>query len=158
MPWCDSFQSLETLDNGKPFKDSYNVDLNLAMGCFRYYAGWADKVHGKTIPVGKLYWWKLWWWWLHFCCWLMIYMLLFCRGSWSSFKIESLKDDVNSNSKKLTKKMTCTSSEDSGSACTEIRTVWPAWGYSLAALFVAKDPELRHTAELDRTAQMCRSL
>ena len=53
--WCDvdSFQSLETLDNGKPFKDAYNVDLNLVIGCIRYYAGWADKIHGKTIPVGK---------------------------------------------------------------------------------------------------------
>ena len=48
-----SFQSLETLDNGKPFKDSYNVDLVLAINCIRYYAGWADKIHGKTIPVGK---------------------------------------------------------------------------------------------------------
>ena len=47
------FQSLETLDNGKPFKDSYNVDLLLVIRCIRYYAGWADKIHGKTIPVGK---------------------------------------------------------------------------------------------------------
>lgn len=43
--------SLETLDNGKPFKDSFNVDLVLVINCIRYYAGWADKIHGKTIPV-----------------------------------------------------------------------------------------------------------
>ena len=42
---------LETLDNGKPFKDSYNVDLPLTFKCYRYYAGWADKIQGKTIPV-----------------------------------------------------------------------------------------------------------
>ena len=47
------FQSLETLDNGKPFSDSFSIDLKLAIKCYRYYAGWADKVHGKTIPVGK---------------------------------------------------------------------------------------------------------
>lgn len=42
---------LETLDNGKPYSDSYNVDLNLVIKCYRYYAGWADKIQGKTIPV-----------------------------------------------------------------------------------------------------------
>jgi len=43
--------SLETLDNGKPFNDSFNIDLGLVIKCFRYYAGWADKNHGKTIPL-----------------------------------------------------------------------------------------------------------
>ena len=42
---------LETLDNGKPYSDSYNTDLNLVIKCYRYYAGWADKIHGKTIPT-----------------------------------------------------------------------------------------------------------
>ena len=42
---------LETLDNGKPFKDSFGVDFPLTFKCYRYYAGWADKIHGKTIPV-----------------------------------------------------------------------------------------------------------
>ena len=46
---------LETLDNGKPFKDSYNVDLPLTIKCYRYYAGWADKIHGKTIPIDGNY-------------------------------------------------------------------------------------------------------
>ncbi|VDP93170.1 unnamed protein product [Echinostoma caproni] len=62
--------SLESLDNGKPFLDAYHADLNLVIkstDCFilkrdnqsispylfysSYYAGWADKNHGKTIPV-----------------------------------------------------------------------------------------------------------
>ncbi|KAH3814993.1 aldehyde dehydrogenase, mitochondrial-like [Dreissena polymorpha] len=43
--------SLETLDNGKPYKDSYTVDMRLVLGTIRYFAGWADKVMGKTIPV-----------------------------------------------------------------------------------------------------------
>lgn len=43
--------ALETLDNGKPINDSLNGDLPLSMDCYRYYAGWADKLEGKTIPI-----------------------------------------------------------------------------------------------------------
>jgi aldehyde dehydrogenase (NAD+) len=42
---------LETLDNGKPINDSRNADLPLVLDCYRYYAGWADKIEGSTIPV-----------------------------------------------------------------------------------------------------------
>lgn len=44
--------SLETLDNGKPFANAFNADVALVIKCYRYYAGWADKNHGKTIPIG----------------------------------------------------------------------------------------------------------
>src|SRR5437016_1114511 len=47
----DELASLETLDNGKPLGDSRAADLPLTIKCYRYYAGWADKIHGKTIPV-----------------------------------------------------------------------------------------------------------
>ncbi|CAD5210233.1 unnamed protein product [Bursaphelenchus okinawaensis] len=47
--------SLETLDNGKPYAVSYLGDLHLAIECYRYYAGWADKIEGKTIPVRGKY-------------------------------------------------------------------------------------------------------
>ena len=43
--------SLESLDNGKPFTDAFHVDLGLSIKCYRYFAGWADKNHGKTIPM-----------------------------------------------------------------------------------------------------------
>lgn len=43
--------SLETLDNGKPFKDSYVIDIPYSVKCLRYFAGWADKIQGKTIPI-----------------------------------------------------------------------------------------------------------
>ena len=43
--------ALESLDNGKPINDSLHVDLPTVIACYRYYAGWADKIHGKTIPV-----------------------------------------------------------------------------------------------------------
>ena len=43
--------ALETLDNGKPIRDSRAADLPLTIDCLRYYAGFADKIHGQTIPV-----------------------------------------------------------------------------------------------------------
>jgi aldehyde dehydrogenase (NAD+) len=47
----DELAELETLDNGKPISESRNADLPLVIDCLRYYAGWADKIHGQTIPV-----------------------------------------------------------------------------------------------------------
>lgn len=43
--------TIETLDNGKPLSESLNVDVALGIKCLRYYAGWADKIQGKTCPV-----------------------------------------------------------------------------------------------------------
>ncbi|MDB5335436.1 MAG: NAD-dependent aldehyde dehydrogenase [Planctomycetaceae bacterium] len=47
----DELAALETLDNGKPVRDSRAADLPLAIDCLRYYAGWADKLTGETIPI-----------------------------------------------------------------------------------------------------------
>lgn len=47
----DELAALETLDNGKPIRDSRTADLPLVIDCLRYYAGWADKIHGSTIPI-----------------------------------------------------------------------------------------------------------
>ena len=41
--------NLESLDNGKAFGDSL-FDVQCAADVFKYYAGWADKIHGNTIP------------------------------------------------------------------------------------------------------------
>jgi len=35
----------------KPYVMSYLADLEMSIRCLRYYAGWADKNHGKTIPI-----------------------------------------------------------------------------------------------------------
>jgi len=45
-------QSLDTLDNGKPFKDAFS-DVGNAIRIARYFAGLVDKVVGQTIPAGK---------------------------------------------------------------------------------------------------------
>ncbi|XP_072761086.1 aldehyde dehydrogenase, mitochondrial [Anoplolepis gracilipes] len=48
--------SLETFDNGKPYTSSYYVDVPSSIQVLRYYAGWADKNHGKVIPAdGKVF-------------------------------------------------------------------------------------------------------
>jgi len=47
--------SLETLDNGKPYADAYYGDIPGSIGVLRYYAGWADKNHGKVIPMDGNY-------------------------------------------------------------------------------------------------------
>lgn len=39
------------MDNGKPFNVAKTVDLELVMRTYRYYGGWADKIHGQTIPI-----------------------------------------------------------------------------------------------------------
>jgi aldehyde dehydrogenase (NAD+) len=43
--------ALETLDNGKPIRDARSIDLPAVIDTFRYYAGWADKLSGQTIPI-----------------------------------------------------------------------------------------------------------
>lgn len=48
------FQTLEALNCGKVFLVAYFVDLMATIKTLRYYSGWADKIHGKTIPVGEL--------------------------------------------------------------------------------------------------------
>lgn len=48
---ADELAQLETLDNGKPIKYSKGADIPLTADHFRYFAGWATKLEGETIPV-----------------------------------------------------------------------------------------------------------
>ena len=52
---ADELAQLEALDNGKPAHVARAADLPLTIACYRYYAGWADKNQGKTIPVNGNY-------------------------------------------------------------------------------------------------------
>ncbi len=47
----EELAELETLDNGKPVFFSRIVDVPTVSDAFRYYAGWATKVEGTTIPI-----------------------------------------------------------------------------------------------------------
>ena len=52
---AEELAQLEALDNGKPYHVALAADLPLTIACYRYYAGWADKIQGKTIPVQGRY-------------------------------------------------------------------------------------------------------
>src|ERR1700727_2374406 len=45
----EEFAEIESLDNGKPFSVARVADLPLAVDMFRYMAGWATKISGKTL-------------------------------------------------------------------------------------------------------------
>ena len=49
----DEFAQIETLDNGKPIKESRYVDVPVTVETFRYYAGWATKIEGETINANS---------------------------------------------------------------------------------------------------------
>ncbi|MCL4745419.1 MAG: aldehyde dehydrogenase family protein, partial [Burkholderiaceae bacterium] len=50
---ADEFAVLETLNTGKPVVQTTTRDLPFAVELIRYYAGWADKIHGTTLPSGS---------------------------------------------------------------------------------------------------------
>jgi aldehyde dehydrogenase (NAD+) len=52
---ADDLARLESLDNGKPVGVAKAVDVAATVACYRYFAGWADKVQGKTIPIDGNY-------------------------------------------------------------------------------------------------------
>ncbi|KAJ5309370.1 uncharacterized protein N7443_001831 [Penicillium atrosanguineum] len=43
--------SLEAVDAGTLYTDSVGLNVPQAIGCLRYYAGWADKIDGKTLDM-----------------------------------------------------------------------------------------------------------
>lgn len=51
----EELAQLETLDNGKPIRETTNADIPLAIEHMRYYAGWSTKIVGQTIPVSGPY-------------------------------------------------------------------------------------------------------
>lgn len=44
---------LESLDGGKPVTATRRMDLPAAIDCLEYYAGWADKITGETVPARR---------------------------------------------------------------------------------------------------------
>lgn len=51
MQYADEVAYLETIDCGKPIAESRHIDIPMVAELFQYYAGWATKIHGETIPV-----------------------------------------------------------------------------------------------------------
>ncbi len=52
---ADDIARLETLDNGKPIFESRQVDIPMVANCFHYFAGWATKIAGETLPVNSAF-------------------------------------------------------------------------------------------------------
>jgi phenylacetaldehyde dehydrogenase len=48
---AEEFATLESLDNGKPRAVALAADVPLAVDCLRYFAGWATKLEGATLPI-----------------------------------------------------------------------------------------------------------
>jgi phenylacetaldehyde dehydrogenase len=46
----EELAELESIDNGKPYAVARVADVPLAVDMFRYMAGWATKISGRTIP------------------------------------------------------------------------------------------------------------
>src|ERR1700685_876093 len=51
----EEFAEIESLDNGKPRSVARVADVPLAVDMFRYMAGWATKISGKTLPLSAGY-------------------------------------------------------------------------------------------------------
>ncbi len=49
---ADRMALLETTDNGKVIRETHN-QMGYAARIFRYYAGWADKMHGDVVPLDQ---------------------------------------------------------------------------------------------------------
>ena len=47
----EEFAQLESLDNGKPVGVARAADVPLAVDLFRYMAGWATKIDGRTMTL-----------------------------------------------------------------------------------------------------------
>ncbi|XP_058025820.1 aldehyde dehydrogenase 1A1 isoform X2 [Ahaetulla prasina] len=47
--------TMESLDGGKVFSNAYLMDLGGCINTLRYFAGWADKIQGRTIPMDGNY-------------------------------------------------------------------------------------------------------
>ncbi|GJC90149.1 aldehyde dehydrogenase [Colletotrichum liriopes] len=48
----ETLATIETLDNGKPYSVCRDYDVPHFSEVIRYYAGYADKIHGQTMDVG----------------------------------------------------------------------------------------------------------
>ncbi|RAL01411.1 putative aldehyde dehydrogenase, partial [Aspergillus ibericus CBS 121593] len=48
---AEDFASLEALEGGILYTDSKNINIPQAISTLRYFAGWADKIDGKTLHL-----------------------------------------------------------------------------------------------------------
>ncbi|KAF2454307.1 aldehyde dehydrogenase-like protein [Lineolata rhizophorae] len=49
----ETLATIDTWDNGKPYSVALGEDLAEVIGTLKYYAGYADKIHGQVIDTGS---------------------------------------------------------------------------------------------------------
>jgi len=49
---AEEFGRVETQDNGKPIFEAARIDMPACAEALEYFAGYADKVYGRTLPTG----------------------------------------------------------------------------------------------------------
>src|SRR5690606_32160104 len=50
----DHLAELESLDVGKPLSDAKDIDIQGTIDTFRYFAGWASKIHGRSAEASSM--------------------------------------------------------------------------------------------------------
>ncbi|RSL90848.1 hypothetical protein CDV31_015608 [Fusarium ambrosium] len=50
---AETLATIESWDGGKPFHIALQEDMQEVISVFRYYAGYADKLHGQVIETEK---------------------------------------------------------------------------------------------------------
>jgi aldehyde dehydrogenase (NAD+)/phenylacetaldehyde dehydrogenase len=48
---ADEVARIESLNNGKPIRESRHIDVPLSVDCLEYFAGFPTKITGETLPV-----------------------------------------------------------------------------------------------------------
>ena len=47
----EELATLESLDSGAVYTLALKTHIGMSIQTLRYFAGWCDKIHGKTIPI-----------------------------------------------------------------------------------------------------------
>lgn len=49
----ETLATIDTWDNGKVYNDALEIDVAELIQVYKYYGGYADKMHGQVIDVGE---------------------------------------------------------------------------------------------------------
>merc|ERR1712198_710887 len=49
----EELATLESIDSGAVYTLALKTHVGMSIATFRYFAGWCDKIQGKTIPINN---------------------------------------------------------------------------------------------------------
>lgn len=47
----EELATIESIDSGAVYTLALKTHIGMSIDVWKYFAGWADKIHGKTIPI-----------------------------------------------------------------------------------------------------------